>query len=214
MKKADQNNKDDSIFKKRHSVRKFTNAPVEPEKIAKVLKDGLLAPSHNHFREWHFILIKDTAVRNEIYEKTNAFHKSSEKLVEKTLQELQMMNPSQAMYAYASPLQKSMLLNSPELLLVCYKMTKPLSECATLYALNNFASVWMVAENILLSMVEEGLYGVTMVPYKTDLLKELLKVPTDMEIATFIPFGYPDLKEIKLAQVDVPLEDCLHINRW
>ncbi|MEW6585473.1 MAG: nitroreductase family protein [Nitrospirota bacterium] len=79
-----------------------------------------------------------------------------------------------------------MLLTAPEILIVYFRMEKPLSECDTLFELNNFASVWLVVENILLAMAAEGLYGVTMIPFRTGRLKKLLGIPDDYEIATFI----------------------------
>jgi hypothetical protein len=63
------------------------------------------------------------------------------------------------MYRKALPVQQKMLVDSPELLVVCFRLRRPLNECETLYDLNNLASVWMCIENILLAMVVEGLYG-------------------------------------------------------
>jgi nitroreductase len=47
------------VVKRRRSVREFQSRPVEEEKLLRVLEAGLKAPSHNHLREWEFILIKD-----------------------------------------------------------------------------------------------------------------------------------------------------------
>lgn len=43
----------------RRGVREFQSRPVEEEKLLRVLEAELKAPSHNHLREWEFILIKD-----------------------------------------------------------------------------------------------------------------------------------------------------------
>ena len=67
-------------------------------------------------------------------------------------------------YRRALPVQMTMMLEAPELLVVCYKM-KPLAECRTLFELNPLASVWMCIENIMLAMAAEGLYGCTYTPY-------------------------------------------------
>ncbi len=92
-------------------------------------------------------------------------------------------------------------------------MEKPLSECETLFELNNFASAWLVVENILLAMAAEGLYGVTMVPFKTSRVKRLLGIPDDYEIATFIPLGYPK-KGPGIRQIMINLEERIHIDEW
>jgi len=50
---------------RRRSVREFQPRPVEAEKLRRVLEAGLKAPSHNHLREWEFILLKDVERRKE-----------------------------------------------------------------------------------------------------------------------------------------------------
>jgi nitroreductase len=92
-------------------------------------------------------------------------------------------------------------------------MAKPLRECESLFELNNFASVWLVIENILLAMAAEGLYGVTMVPFRTAGLKGLLSIPEDYEIAALIPIGYPK-QEPSIKQVKINLGERIHIDKW
>jgi nitroreductase len=105
-----------------------------------------------------------------------------------------------------------MLTSSPELLVVCFRMKKPFSECETLYDLNCFASVWACIENILLAMAAEGLYGVTSIPRETTSLKKVLGIPEDYEVAAIIPIGYPEDYFIK--QKTVSLKEKIHYNKW
>src|SRR5271157_2190893 len=137
------------VVNSRRSIREFAPDPVEEEKILRVLDAGLKAPSHNHMREWEFILIKDPAQRLA--------------LVEEGAMAIDIVNPDQldnivsgmidelqkAMYLKSLPVQKQMLLNSPELLVVCFKMKRNVDACETLYELNSFASAWACIENIL-----------------------------------------------------------------
>jgi nitroreductase len=118
----------------------------------------------------------------------------------------------QEMYLKALPVQRRMLLTSPELLVVCFRIRKPLVECETLYELNNFASVWTCIENILLAMAAEGLCGVTYIPHETCSLKKILEVPADYEIATLIPIGYPHGYSVK--QKPVTLKGKLHLDKF
>lgn len=48
----------DVIFKRR-SVRSFKDLPIEDEKIEKLLRAGMQAPSANNQRPWYFLVIKD-----------------------------------------------------------------------------------------------------------------------------------------------------------
>lgn len=104
-----------------------------------------------------------------------------------------------------------MMLDAPELLVVCYKM-KPLGAYRSLFELNPLVSVWMCIENLMLAMASEGLFGCTYAPHDSEGLKKHLGIPAGFEIASVIPFGYP-------ARIPEPwesegLDARLHIDRW
>ena len=201
------------VIKKRRSVRTFNDQLIDRDKIDRVLECGLKAPSHDHMREWHFIFLKDAAIRKKIVDDGKAFSKVPGK---QELDEMlaDMDNEHQrSVYRYSIPIQEKMLLSAPELMLVCFRMKKELKECKSLYDLNSFASAWMVIENMLLAMAAEGLYGVTMVPFATSEVKCILEMPEDMEIAAFIPFGYP-AKEHAVRQIKKDTNEVVHINKW
>jgi nitroreductase len=194
---------------RRRTVRKFQSEPVEEEKLMRVLAAGLKAPTHNHLREWEFILIKDFEQRERVVAAAKGTD-FSEKEVEKAISKMEEWE--KPAYLAALPVQKRMLLTSPELLVVCFRMRKPFKECETLYDLNNFASVWACIENILLAMAAEGLYGVTFITKDTKPLKKMLGMPNDYEVAALIPIGYPEDYFVK--QRPILLQEKLHCNRW
>jgi nitroreductase len=200
------------VVDKRRSVRDFKSKPVEADKLRRVVEAGLKAPSHNHLREWEFILVKDLEQRLRVVE-TGA---GAEDVLDKERLEEAVRGLTddlqREMYLKALPVQKRMLLGSPELLVVCFRMRKPLRECKTLYELNNFASVWTCIENILLAMAAEGLYGVTYIPHETSSLKKSLGIPDDYEVATLIPIGYP--QEYSVKQKPVSTQEKIHHNKW
>lgn len=201
------------VVRKRRTVRSFQDKPIEQEKLHRVLEAGVRAPTHNHMREWHFVFLKDHDKRQAVLELKEAFSRAPDrKFLDETLSKI--TNPYQReIYSYSVPLQERMLLTAPEILIVCFHMQKPLSECEMLFELNNFASAWLVVENILLAMAAEGLYGVTMVPFRTSRVKRLLGIPDDYEIATFIPLGYPK-KGPSIRQIKINLEERIHIDEW
>ncbi|UWD48296.1 nitroreductase family protein [Clostridioides difficile] len=47
------------FLKKRRSIRKYKNVEVEKEKLDKILKAALLAPSSKGLRTWEFIVVND-----------------------------------------------------------------------------------------------------------------------------------------------------------
>jgi len=200
------------VLNKRKSVREFESKPVEAEKLQRILEAGLRAPSHNHLREWRFILVKNAEQRVRVVQagakaKDLTDSMELEEAVKGLADELQ-----REMYLKALSVQRRMLLSSPELLVVCFRMNKSLKECETLYDLNNFASVWTCIENILLAMAAEGLYGVTYIPHETSTLKKILSAPADFEIASLIPIGYPKPYEIK--QKTASLRERISLDTW
>lgn len=200
------------VVNKRRSVREFQSRPVEKEKLLRILEAGLKAPSNNHLRQWEFILIKDAEQRKKVAELVSkAKNITNEMELEKTLGNFG--DPLQReMYRKALPVQVKMLVSSPELLVVCFRLRKPLKECETLFDLNDLASVWMCIENILLAMTAEGLYGVTSVPRETSSLKKVLGVPDGYDVAAVIPIGYPEVYFVE--QKAVSLKEKLHYNKW
>lgn len=57
--------------KKRSSVRRFLDKPIEEAKLKVVLEAGRLAPSAKNLQEWRFILVKDPEIRRKIGQAAN-----------------------------------------------------------------------------------------------------------------------------------------------
>lgn len=55
----------DAIFNRR-SIRKYTDQIIPEEFIEKILRAGMAAPSANNEQPWHFIVIDDRDILNEI----------------------------------------------------------------------------------------------------------------------------------------------------
>jgi nitroreductase len=196
---------------RRRTVREFEPRAVEESKLRRVLEAGLMAPSNGHQKYWEFILLRDPEKRREAV--VNAL-KSRDLKDKPEIEKLVASFSNEELkdvYRRALPLQLTMMLTAPELLIVCYKM-RPLSEVKTLFQLNPRASVWMCIEDIMLALAAEGLYGCTYTPYEAEGLKTHLDIPAGYEIASVIPFGYP--ASMPAANEQEALEPRLHIDRW
>jgi nitroreductase len=200
----------DVIFKRR-TVRDFSDKPVEHEIVETALCAGLKAPSYNHLKQWDFILVKDINKRIALTK--------TEKMIEQVTDELEQAfegyeKLAKEMYLDAVPKQKRMILTAPELLVVVYKPKTQVADSKSVYDLNCMASVWCCIENILLSLAERDVFGVTFIPQNTPAVKAALDIPQELEVAAIIPFGYraPDAKVY--PQKEVKLEEKLHINKW
>ncbi len=56
------------LAKKRFSTRKYSTQPVEKEKLDYVLEAGRVAPSAANYQPWYFVVITDSAVREQMWE--------------------------------------------------------------------------------------------------------------------------------------------------
>lgn len=57
-------------IRERRSIRKFTDKPVDEEKVTAILEAGRWAPSGLNNQPWRFVVITDPAVRAALAEKT------------------------------------------------------------------------------------------------------------------------------------------------
>lgn len=197
---------------RRRTVREFDRRHVEEEKTRRILEAGLKAPANAHLKDWEFILLRDPENRKKsIVDALRARDLKDKNDIEALIKTMPYEELKEV-YRKSLPLQLTMLLEAPELLIVCYRTRKPLGEVKTLFELNNLASAWCCIENIVLAMAAEGLYGCTYSPYDASGLKKYLGLPGDMEVAAVIPFGYP-LRPPEERPAP-SLEPRLHIDRW
>lgn len=55
-------------IKMRRSIRKYTDKPVEDEKIIQLLESARLAPSGSNTQPWHFIVVKSEETKQKLAE--------------------------------------------------------------------------------------------------------------------------------------------------
>ncbi len=199
-------------IRKRRTVREYDARLVEPDKVRRVLEAGLKAPANGHIKDWDLILLRDPAQRKKAVADALRARDLKDKDGIEALIATMPSQELQEVYRKSLPLQLTMMLEAPELLVVCYRMRKSLGEITSYFDLNALASAWCCIENMLLAMAAEGLYGVTYVARETAGFKEFLGIPADREVAAVIPFGYPQ-KEPGEREAP-PLETKLHWDRW
>jgi 5,6-dimethylbenzimidazole synthase len=196
---------------KRRTVREFSPAPVPEAAVRRALEAGLRAPCNAHLKSWQFILLRDRERRVQaVVEGLKARDIKDRAEIEAFVARF-ADEELKRVYRRSLPLQLTMMLEAPEVLVMCYKM-KPLAECRTLFELNPLASAWMCIENIMLALAAEGIYGCTYTPYDAEGLRKAVGVPPDYQIAAVIPFGYPREEPGKADDED--LEGRLHLDEW
>ena len=119
------------------------------------------------------------------------------------------------MYQDAIPKQYTMLYNAGALIIPLFKNKKNILEAKNLSDLNGFASMWCVIENIFLATTNEDLGYALRIPFSNEIeyLREELNIPKDYVISSYIAIGKKEeISEIK--QIEVSIEDKIHIDRW
>ena len=195
----------------RRTVRNFTGEPAPPEAVRRALAAGLKAPCNAHLKSWQFILLRDRDRRARVAASgLKARDMKDPGEIERFLARFED-EELKDVYRRSLPVQLSMMLEAPEVLVVCYKM-KPPAEIPTLFALNPLASVWMCIENVMLALAAEGLFGCTYTPYDAQGLKDALGIPPEFQVAAVIPFGHP--RATPAAGMPEDLDERLHIDAW
>ena len=58
------------VIKKRRSIRKYKDIPVEEDKINKIIEAAILAPSASNGQPWRFVVVKDKNLLTKIVKET------------------------------------------------------------------------------------------------------------------------------------------------
>lgn len=200
------------VIEKRHTVRDFKNEDISPDIIKYSIENAFKAPSYNHLREWDFIIIKSLEAKLKLIESENLDKEISMDALTRLFENEDLIKKE--MYLDAIPKQKKMILNAPVVLMVVFKPKKMIDKVDRIYDLNCVASAWCCIENLLLSLAEHDVYGVTYIPQHTGKIKEKLDIPEELEIAAIIPIGYKAENAKILKQKEINISERIHSESW
>lgn len=201
-------------IEKRRTTRQFLKKQVDFEAIKRILEAGNRAPTWNHNRNWQYIILRTDEEKDYTFAE-------AKKIAEKFDAEryLNMPRPypitlGQKMYGYALPRQFSMLKEAPYVIIPLFRAKKVGDGYFS--ALNPFATIWCVIENIFLAATAEGLACSVRIPLdeEHDAVKSRLKVPATYMIPAFIGIGYADPDEPRLEQDYPEIEKQIRLGRW
>ena len=143
----------DAIYSRR-IVRDFKEQTVPDDILEKIINAGLQAPTHDHLRNWEFVIIQDKKDKEQVLQ---FIKKGIEPQLEILKQTLIDGTLQQKMYAIAMPRQYSMLYNASHIILPFFKSNSGVLKPSSVSSLNPITSVWCVIENIFLAATAEGL---------------------------------------------------------
>jgi len=199
----------------RKTIRDFAQQQIPQEVLKRILAAGMQAPSNDHMRSWHFVLLYDRNKRQALLQQVITpvgIEKAKE-----ILDDWEMTDPVQReMYMEGIPKQFSMLMGCDVLVIPCYLQDTPLLQPENLSALNAFVSIWCCIENILVAAAGEGIFGVTRIPGEKEraVMKEFLDIPDGYEIPCHLALGYPAEGAKRARQLEINLDERTHTDEW
>lgn len=199
----------------RQTIRDFQSRPLEDDLVHKIISAGFAAPSNNHMREWHFVLLNDREKRHQLLEQV--IRPTSQKSAVAIVNRWGLTDPCQRnVYIDAIPKQFSMLVEAGCLILPFYLQPCPLLKPRSQSDLNAFASIWLCVENMLIAAAAEGIFGVTRIPFAEErkVVLETLHVPTGYEFPCWLALGYPTAEAKRVPQVQIDPLSRIHIDAW
>lgn len=200
------------VISQRRTIRDLKETAVSDEVLERIIAAGLQAPTHNHQREWEFVILREPE------EKENAlqFVKEWSATQEERKFVSAMGTSAQRMYAYAMPRQYAMLSENGCVILPFFKGGRSLFHASHINSLNSFASMWCCIENIFLAATAEGLACSMRIPVGNEGLKvaDSIHVPEGYMLPCYIGIGYPAEDAAVVEQVERKTSDTLHFGKW
>lgn len=143
-----------NAIEKRRTVRDFENEVIPEEAIERIISAALKAPTNDHMRDWHYIVIRD---RNTVVKLLEIIPKGiSEQDMEQLLKDWNLNDGDhQALYRNAVPKQHRMLLDASVVVIPLLKQKTDILHPDNISHLNGFASIWCSIENMFLASTAE-----------------------------------------------------------
>lgn len=203
------------VIEKRRTVRDFENEIIPDETVERIIAAGLKAPTNDHMRDWHYIVIRD---RETVRSLLRIIPKGiSDSDMAQLLKDWNLSDPEQqAAYRDAVPKQHRMLLDASVVVIPLLKQKTDILHPENLSHLNGFASIWCSIENIFLAATAEG-YGCTLrIPLnqEAEYARNMLDFPNEYFMPCFIGIGRPKPDAPVIKQKDIDVKERIHWNGW
>lgn len=202
----------DAIYNRR-ITRDFQDKIVPEEILEKIINAGLQAPTHDHLRNWEFVILQDKKDKEAALQ---FIKKGVEPQLEILKQILVEGTAQQKMYAIAMPRQYSMLMNASHIILPFFKSNAGVMNPTSVSSLNPLSSIWCVIENIFLAATAEGLACSMRIPVGEEGLNvaKVVGAPQDYLLPCYIGLGYPAEDSPLVEQVEYSAKQKMHFGKW
>lgn len=202
-------------IEKRRTIRDFENEAIPSEIIERIINAGLQAPTNDHMRDWHYIVIQD---KNTVIKLLDIIPKGiSDEDMEQLLKDWNLSDSEQqSAYRNAVPKQHKMLMDASVVVIPLLMQKTDILHPDNISHLNGFASIWCSIENIFLASTAVGYACTLRVPLGDEdkYAKDVLGFPNDYFMPCFIGIGKPKKDASIIKQKDINVKDRIHWDRW
>jgi len=174
-----------SLTKTRYSLRKYTDKPVEKEKLDRCLEAARMAPSACNSQPWHFIVVTSPELRTQLAEAAfNGVHK---------------------MNAFA--------IKAPVLIAVVREKSKYIARLGGTFQDVQYSliDIGIAGEHLALQATEEGLGTCWLGWFNEKAVKKVLGLSRKEKIDILFSLGYPDTTDAPREKNRKPMNEfCVY----
>jgi len=201
------------VINERKTVRDFKQKEVPQDMLERILDAGLKAPTHDHLRNWEFVVLREKEDKDRALQFVIVSAKAQE---EAAMPTFAPGSSQRKMYADAIPKQRSMLEQSPYLVLPFFKAGPGMFKPSSLSTLNPITSIWCCIENIFLAATAEGLACSMRIPERDEGPKvaKVVGAPEGYIFPCYIGIGYPADDAVVLEQNAYTAKQKMHLGKW
>lgn len=203
------------VIENRKTVRDFEQAAISKETFERIISAALKAPTNDHMRDWHYIIIQDKSV---IAKLLDIIPKGiSDEDMDALIKNWNLNdNLQQECYRNAVPKQYRMLFDAAAIIIPLLKQKVDLLHPDNISHLNGFASIWCSIENIFLAATAEGYACNLRVPLgnEAEYAREVLDFPNDYFMPCFIGIGKPQENAPIVKQKNIDVKERIHWDKF
>jgi len=164
----------------RRSIRRYTDRPVSPTLIDRLLEAATRAPSSHNCQPWRFVVITTASVKAQLADRMGERLRADRLRAANRVEEIER----------DAARSRERITSAPAIIVVCLSTIDLDDHHERLMAIQSAAAA---IQNLLLAAHEAGLGACWMAAplYCPDVIREALRLPADWDAQALITIGYP-----------------------
>jgi len=164
----------------RRSIRRYTDRPVSPTLIDRLLEAATRAPSSHNCQPWRFVVITTASVKAQLADRMGERLRADRLRAANRVEEIER----------DAARSRERITSAPAIIVVCLSTIDLDDHHERLMAIQSAAAA---IQNLLLAAHEAGLGACWMAAplYCPDVIREALQLPADWDAQALITIGYP-----------------------